>query len=104
MHSTLDDCARALASQQRPGGVALHTPNEMLCDALQHGDSTTKATVAARTTAASHGHVLRTRRSEAVRTSSAARGTITQAEVSVPADAMARLLRRSAGWKDFLKP
>ena len=103
MHSTLDDCARALASQQRPGGVALHTPNEMLCDALQHGDSTTKATVTARKTAASHGRVLRTRTSEA-RTSSAASGTITQAEVSVPADAMARLLRRSAGWKDFLTP
>lgn len=104
MHSTFADCARALASQQRPGGVVLHTPNEMLCDAPQHGDSTTKAMLAATMLATRRGRVLNTVNRSAARTSSNATGTITQAEVSVPAGAMARLPRRSAGWKDFHTP
>ncbi len=89
-------CALTLASQQRSGGAALHGPTEMPCFAPQHGDSTTKAAAAASATAARRGRVLRTRTSEA-RTSSAASGTIAAADCRVPAGAMARLVRRSAG-------
>eukprot|EP00964_Phaeocystis_antarctica_P119122 scaffold82852_cov63-Phaeocystis_antarctica.AAC.3 len=109
MLSTLADCARTLASQQRPGGAALHGPTEMPCAAPQHGDSTTKATATARTTAASHGRVLRTRTSEA-RTSSTASGTIAAADRSVPGGAMARLARRRDGapaeaeWRKVVRP
>lgn len=83
MLSTLGDCARILASQQRSGGDVLHGPAEIPCATTQHGDSTRKATAAASATATRRGHVLRTRTSEA-RTSSAASGSIAAALGSVP--------------------